>query len=166
LIPRQLVHGNVSVRLTGFRLASVFDMTDTRELNLTTHRAPASVWDRRGWDGSRERLALTRWLVGLGGGALALQGLRQRTVGGSLLAGFGGGLAWWALSGEGDFSDLRCWMAQQMERLRLRPEDPVHEASADSFPASDAPSWTPTAGTGLRPQGQVATRPFGQGPSL
>ena len=27
----------------------------------------------------------------------------------------------------------------------------MHEASADSFPASDAPSFTPTVGAGLRP---------------
>src|SRR5689334_1358011 len=26
-------------------------------LNLKTHRAPTSVWERRGWDGSRDRLA-------------------------------------------------------------------------------------------------------------
>src|SRR5262245_60061859 len=74
-------------------------MTSVSELNLTTHRAPASVWDRRGWDGTPEQLALTRWLVGIGGGALAIQGLRQRTVVGSMLAGLGGTLAWWALTG-------------------------------------------------------------------
>jgi len=127
-------------------------MADTRELNLTTHRAPVSVWDRRGWDGSRERIALTRWLIGIGGGALAVQGLRRRTVGGSLLAGVGGGLAWWALSGDGDFPDARRWLGQLIERAGWRPDDPVHDASADSFPASDAPAWTSTAGTGLRPQ--------------
>ncbi len=71
-------------------------MTETHGLNLTTHRAPASVWDRRGWDGTREQLTMTRWLVGIGGGALALQGLRQRSVAGSILAGLGGSLAWWA----------------------------------------------------------------------
>ena len=27
-------------------------MNDNNELNLTTHRASASVWDRRGWDGT------------------------------------------------------------------------------------------------------------------
>ena len=79
-------------------------MTDTHGLNLTTHRAPESVWDRRGWDGSRERLAMTRWLVGVGGAVLAVQGARQRSVTGGLLAGFGGSLAWWALTGEGDLS--------------------------------------------------------------
>jgi len=118
-------------------------------LNLTTHRAPVSVWDRRGWDGTREQLAMTRWLVGIGGGALALQGLRQRSVTGSLLAGIGGSLAWWALTGEGDLSNARRFVGQLVERAGWRTEDQVHDASADSFPASDAPAWTPTVGTGL-----------------
>lgn len=124
-------------------------MTETHGLNLTTHRAPASVWDRRGWDGTRQQLAATRWLLGIGGGALALQGLRQRSVAGSVLAGLGGSLAWWALTGEGDLSDARRFIGQLVERAGWRTEDQVHDASADSFPASDAPAWTPTVGTGL-----------------
>ena len=124
-------------------------MTDTQGLNLTTHRAAESVWERRGWDGTREQLAATRWLVGIGGTVLALQGLRQRSIVGSLLAGVGSGLAWWALTGEGDLSEARRWVGQTIERVGLRPEDRVHDESAESFPASDAPSWTPTVGTGL-----------------
>jgi uncharacterized membrane protein len=128
-------------------------MTDI--LNLTTHRAPASVWDRRGWDGTREQLAATRWLLGIGGGALALQGLRQKSVAGSILAGIGGGIAWWAFTGEGDLSDARRFLGQLVERAGWRRDDLVHDASADSFPASDAPAWTPTVGTGLRTQART-----------
>jgi hypothetical protein len=124
-------------------------MTETHGLNLTTHRAPASVWDRRGWDGTREQLTMTRWLVGIGGGALALQGLRQRSVAGSILAGLGGSLAWWALTGEGDLSEARRFVGHLVDRAGWRTEDQVHDASADSFPASDAPAWTPTVGAGL-----------------
>lgn len=125
-------------------------MTETHGLNLTTHRAASSVWDRRGWDGTREQLAATRWLIGVGGAALAVQGLRQRTVVGSMLAGIGGGLAWWAFTGEGDLSDVRHRVACLAERIGLRRDDRVHDASADSFPASDAPAWTAAVGTGLR----------------
>jgi hypothetical protein len=125
-------------------------MQDTpRELNITAHRAPASVWDRRGWDGTSEQLALSRWLVGIGGGALAIQGFRQRSVPGSLLAGVGTTLAWWALSGEGDLSEVRRRIGHLIERAGWSRSDRVVEASAESFPASDAPSWTPTVGTGV-----------------
>ena len=135
-------------------LHRIHGMTDTHGLNLTTHRAAESVWERSGWDGTREQLAVTRWLVGIGGGALALQGLRQRSIAGSLLAGLGGGLAWWALTGEGDLSDARRRFGAALERVGWIRHDRVHDESEESFPASDAPSWTPTVGTGIsgRPQ--------------
>jgi len=120
-----------------------------RELNITAHRAPANVWDRRGWNGTSEQLALSRWLVGLGGSALAIQGLRRRSVSGSIMAGLGSSLAWWALSGEGDLSDVWRRAGHLMERIGWSWHDRVGQESAESFPASDAPSWTPTVGTGV-----------------
>jgi hypothetical protein len=126
-------------------------MTSISGGNLTIHRARTSVWDRSGWNGTRQQLTVSRWLVGIGGGALAVQGLRQRSFAGSVLAGFGGSLAWWALTGEGDLSDARRWLDRMVvARAGRRRDDAVHDASADSFPASDAPAWTPTVGTGLR----------------
>jgi hypothetical protein len=119
------------------------------DLNLTIHRARTSVWDRGGWNGRREPLTLSRWLVGVGGGALAVQGLKQRTLPGSLLAVVGGSLAWWALTAQSDLSAARRQFTGMVDRVLGRRKDSVHVASADSFPASDAPAWTPTVGTSL-----------------
>jgi hypothetical protein len=132
------------------RLTSTVSSSHTSGLNVTIHRAPASVWDRRGWNGSRMHVTASRWLLGGGGVALALQGMRQKGVARAVLTGVGGTLVWWALAGEGEAPDPGRWLTSLAEKISGLTEDPVHEASADSFPASDAPSFTPTVGTGFR----------------
>ena len=126
----------------------------TTDLNLETHRAPASVWDRRGWDGGRQGIALSRILIGAGGVALAIQGARQRSWAGRVLAGLGSTAAWWALTGERDFVSARRCVSDLFARAVRDNDDPVHQASAESFPASDAPSWTPVVGAAA-PQRQA-----------
>ena len=61
-----------------------------------------------------------------------------------------------ALTGEGDLSEARRWFGHTLERAGWSRQDRVHDESAESFPASDAPSFTPTVGTGL--SGHARTR--------
>lgn len=110
-------------------------------LNLVQHRSGPSLWDRDAagaWD-------TERWLLAILAGAFFVAGVRRRSMPGLLMALGGASLGWLATTTV-DVRRIRRAQIQQAWPRRSAAGDPVMDASEDSFPASDAPSWTPTTG--------------------
>jgi hypothetical protein len=129
-------------------------MTLTNAANLMSHRAAASVWDRRGWSGLTVEERLGPWLASCAGAGLLAYGITRATVrpvhswrgvwfmigGVSLLSGVAIGLC-----------HPRAAAARWQHLRRDSTADLVTAESMDSFPASDAPSSNATITAGAQP---------------
>jgi uncharacterized membrane protein len=118
--------------------------------NLTLERGEKNVWEARRGVRAALNVDQEKWLLATLGSALATIGSRRRGFTGGLLATFGTILTVRAAMGYRDISAARDYIERAMQTRGYRQKDVVANASEDSFPASDSPSWTPTAGARTR----------------
>jgi hypothetical protein len=115
------------------------------ERNLAPERGP-NVW--RTLDERAAAMHVARWTWGLGGMALAGYGLWRHDRSGFAMLLFGAAVAAKAATGWRGEDEAQAWLEHTLRLVGWVPSrDKVGRQSDQSFPASDAPSWTSTTGT-------------------
>jgi uncharacterized membrane protein len=118
--------------------------------NLTVSRGEKSVWDKPGFGATLSTYDQERWIAAACGSVLAMIGARRGGFSGGLIAMAGLAVTVRAAMGRRDFSMARECIDRSLQDRGWRRTDMVNKSSDDSFPASDSPSWTPTAGARMR----------------
>lgn len=120
-------------------------MTDGAK-NLMVARGEKSVWDKPGFGATLSTYDQERWMTATWASVLAMVGARRGGFTGGLLAMAGLVLTVRAAMGRRDFAAARDCVERNLQDRGWRAKDIVSASSDESFPASDSPSWTPTAG--------------------